>query len=375
MARIKKLAGALTALGLAIGTSSASAFPLWNFGGGGGLGGDNQYTPYDGRYLVIPGDTSYMEYFDEGETESGLSELFISMELEGRAYNFPTTSSGAPLPEFADFVITDESGSDYVPLGEFAFEFTFFNPVLNVFPGDDPNDTFVDLIVPSVVELETNNGPIEVSNFGQGTLTYVNDTLFDASDPDIVDIQVEDEKEGDVIYFNTPDCNAIPGICVVDSENINFFEWFGTVGGGPSSGSTTEIDITNGPVALLNATGIALNSAPIYEVLPTEVLSLFHGGLPCYETSAEYDGLIFPTSQDAPSDFLDQARNFFCNPLSSNFPTVGITIGNSPYATYESFVRGHAAQIDVNATFVPTPAVIALLAIGIAGMGFTRRRS
>ncbi len=330
------------AMGLAIGASPVHAFPFWNFGGGGtsgAFGGDNQYTPYDGRYFLKEGGLNEMEFQVTSGAGTNFQEgsLVIRMELEGRAYNFPDVGTqGENLSQF----VVDNS---YIPLGDFTFTMNYEGAF---FASD--GDDFV-LAVPNSF----------FGGSGEGTLVYDTDIVFDDAD-----ISVDGEAEGDVVYFATPNC-ALLASESNSSQDLNtfcagsFFEWQGPLDGSASDGYS--------PIA-----GIFTSFDEVLGLLiPTDQVALFHAGLPCT-----------PDGEDPPAGTTEAENAFFCNPGNSSlFPqfngeTGGISI-NPTYTSYTEFVAGHAAFINGSAAAVvsvPAPAGLALLGIGLAGISFARRR-
>lgn len=372
---IKKTALA-AAIGLSISASPVGAFPFWSFsgfGGSGALGGDNQYAPFAGRYLLKDGGMQFDTTSDFGYFREGTLTLW--MELEGRAYDFPTNFPGR---DKANIIDPDEnvSGDEYIELGDFSFNMTFEGAFFSQVDGADF------LNVPSFSQ-------------AQGTLTYDTDMLFEDVDgnqafsPDrndngiadhledlnndrtvdgddgytgtpflIEDISVDGERQGDVVFFSTPNCFELsnnPGRSNASCTS-NVFELFST--GGPADAYT--------PV---NEFGGAFDDS-LGTSIPTGIISLFHAGLPC------------PPGVHADNT----AEKFYCDPIAANFPVGGIPVPGDPqgrsYETYAEYVAGfnppgHVAFINVQATptNVPAPATGLLLGAGLAGLGFARRRA
>jgi hypothetical protein len=207
---------------------------------------------------------------------------------------------------------------DGTVLGNFEFVMTYDNAELNIFTFGDP---FVSLDV-----YPFNGGS------GTGTLTYVNDTLAGS---------VDGEQEGDVIVFRTPDC-SVAGI----SCPFSFFEW--SANATSSDTATTPIDAVG---EIEPVTFYYDQLAPLGSTIPSGYLSLFHGGLPC--TASE------------PND--PNSTSISCNPVRSNFQSD---------EDYVNFVTGHLAGIAADARItVPEPTISALLGVGLAGIGFARRRA
>jgi hypothetical protein len=322
MTRKRKLGAAVTALGLAIAASPASAIPFWPINGGGDSGaggGDGKYSPYDGRYFLKNGQ-GQMEFFPNTPLTPGTTtgRLQIDMLLEGQAFN--SRELGAQNPVDPGTV-----------LGDFDFSMTYTGAVLDVSPD------FVRLFVPS-------------SGSGLGTLTYTTDTLEPQPNGDG---SVDGEQEGDVIVFSTPDCAALAFGDL--SCSTNFFQWSGPIDGTSIGFSPTdEIVIDN----VVIATGI--EELPLGERISTDVFSMFNAGLPC----------------------TDNADPFFCDPIPDNFPTFdpieetgGLIIGDTRYDTYAQFVATHPAGIAIEARIaIPEPTMVTLLGIGLAGLSFARRR-
>jgi hypothetical protein len=315
MAKLKRLAGALIAFGLAIGASSASAFPLYNFfgdGTSGALGGDNMYNPFDGRFFLQSGSMDFLPDTPLVPGTNATGTLEITMQLEGQVYNSAARGAQNVVP-------------DGTVLGDFEFVMTYDNAELTVFTFGDP---FVSLDV-----FEFNGGA------GTGTLTYTNDTLDNLPEGDG---SVDGEQEGDIIVFRTPDCSSLTGI----SCPSNFFEWSANANSSAFATTPVGTDGSVDPVTIFYDT-VALGST-----IPTGFLSLFHAGQPC--------------TSGTPND--PQSTDFFCNPTPTNFATSGLP------GTYSGYVSSRAAGIAVDAA-IPEPAISALLGIGLAGIGFARRRA
>lgn len=350
-ALIGKLAGAIMALGLAIGAGPASAFPTWGFFGGGGfpssddesndgaLGGDNQYAPFDGRYYLRSGG---MEFTANDTTlnpplvgdTSALGVLEITMELDGFAFN-----------------ASDTTVPDNTYLGIFDFTIVYTNAQLTT------TDTDAGLLVELSVDNSNQTGPNPGE--GLGTLFYRSDS-YPLSDPE--SDSVDGESQEDTIVFRTPEC--------LDSSSLlcasKFFEWTGIVDETSTAFTPTGAD-DGGFLSLVDE----LAAAPGDAISP-QFFSLFHAKEPCTVGVPNVSG------------------DFFCNPTAANyaitFPGGGDDEVPAGYfdsaagqylTTYEDFVVTVPAGFSVAARIaaVPEPTMVALLGIGMAGLGFTRRRA
>jgi hypothetical protein len=181
MLKMKKLASALTVLGLAIGTAPAGAF--WDLVGG-GIGGTTMWSPFDGRFRLKEGGDSTMEYITTVDGD----ELLLQMELEGFVFNDANTVD--PV-------------ADDTPIGDFAFSIRYFGAQRTVL-----NDGQTQVTVPN-------------TGFGVGELIYTLDTRQGT---------VDGEEQGDVIVFATPvNCTDLVGGNVECADN--FFEWTGVTDG------------------------------------------------------------------------------------------------------------------------------------------------
>jgi hypothetical protein len=169
---------------------------------------------------------------------------------------------------------------------------------------------------------------------GTGTLFYRDDALPDLS--------VDGEQPGDVIELRTPDCN-LPG---VDCPST-FFSWDEGEGILKSLTGNTGID----PVPTF------FDELALGDPINNGLLSLFHGGQPC------------PAEPDT------NLEQFYCDPDSIElFQAAGLGDTPEDFAAYQN---ARAFGIGVEATIVaqaPEPAIGALLGIGLAGVGFARRR-
>ncbi len=382
---IKKTALA-AAIGLSISASSVGAFPFWSFTGFGGssgaLGGDNQWAPFDGRYLLEGGSIEFTpDILEEEFVTSDVSDdvqvspptlrgtLELQMKLKGRAYDFPDVFPGRST----DIINEDENGVEYIELGDFTFEMSYYN-VLFGQDGADLVDNFVIVAAPSE------------GSYGKGTLTYDTDVVFDDTninkvwDEDEVDISVDGEIVGDVVHFATPDCAVLDELAVLEDSRSSvtcgdtFFQMII-----PANGSEASLFT---PVSFYPLDEIELPGEQPFDVgigfdsilgtpIPTNKISLFHAGLPC----PAYD----------PNKSRTAAEEFYCNPLPDNFPTAGIPVADGSevsYLDYGEYIGGfnppgrHAfINALATASAVPAPATGLLLGVGLAGLGFARRRA
>lgn len=399
---IKKTALA-AAIGLSISTSPVSAFPLWGFtgfgdssggfGGIGALGGDNQYAPFDGRYSVLSGGMEFTAYeseslngdypysfiseeFQVGPPTHQVGDLTVRMKLEGRAYNFPDLFDGRDKVEIIDPDV-NVSGDEYIELGGFTYEMTY----RNVLFGHDGEDA-----VPySVLVAPSYNGPYHDKAHGEGTLTYDTDIVNEIVDGEVVDISIDGEMQGDVVKIATPDC-AVLDVLRGSSESRSravcgdsFFQMIIPADGSPAK-AFSPVGETGERRGIPDVFDFNLGESfddPLGPLIPTDVISLFHAGLPCTEGD-----------HASPS-----AEAFYCDPIPGNFPTFvenggpnasGIPVFGDPqnrvYRDYGEYVGGFnpggkTFGTSGTATAVPTPATGLLFGVGLAGLGFARRRA
>jgi hypothetical protein len=389
MVRLKRLVGALTALGLAIGASSAGAF--WNFGGGGGFGGDNIWSPFDARFLIDPDpgegeDEGSFMIFTKTDGSTGLfgsGSLFIQLDLDGYAFNtgdylpdvVNPVDEGTPL---GDFLLTvTYQGAEFINLGDGQGQL--------VVPNNGENSGFGELVYIQDRLLSRPDGSEDPPPDG---FFYIDDFLVNAGPPngnpnnvspenDLSTEQnsVDGELQGDSITVRTPVCVQFDERSELGGEACadNFFEWIGPIASGPLLAS----DVVG--IALLTELDPGTTAEKI-----GGPLSLIHGGLPCKE-----DGTL-----------LDA---FYCNPTPETFAE--IPADQKPADTYADFVLARRAAITAEAQFlgldgsidgldpatastlplnenpgawlprIPVPPVAALFGIGLAGIVLTRRRA
>jgi hypothetical protein len=363
MLRIKKLAGALTALGLVISTAPAGAF--WSFGGG-GIGGDNMWSPLDPRFEVIEGSMDFIEtevLESEGNFSRVRGNVEITMQLRGLAYN---TEGRQALNLVND-------GTEF---GIFNFSMTYTNAVLitDVLEGRTEYD----------LDVRFDNGNDGFVGSGTGVLEYVTKTLdigdlqdgvsdlvtntgallpgFDANGDPVDDVQQDSngnwsideeaarqegpdgEIPGDKIVFRTPECNAL----ATGSDGSvecpgSFFSWTGFADDDEQPAATPDGAGDNFTIPGIGGTFATI----LDETFSTnQVLALIHGGSPCVGTPHVGDDIA-------------------CNPVRRLFASD---------EAYYLQIRTTPAGIGVDATFVPVPAGLALISIGLVGLGAARQR-
>ena len=254
----------------------AWGFPFWNFpegGSSGGLGGDGQYSPFDGRYVLRAGQARFLDMdgkdavLSPGRSETVIGTLTINMDLEGKAYNAAKAQN--PVP-------------DGTSLGHFELVFTYYNVVLTTRYNKGTGETKVSIKVPA-----RGKG----AGFGFGTLTYVKDTLPDLPEGDH---SVDGEAQGDVVVLRTPSCD-VPGVPCRGS----LFSWSGSLTGVNKS-TTGRAD---SPVAKDGEKPRGFFELPMGERIPRGVISLIHGGDACPKGENPGPGSSMVS----------------CNPVRSNF--------------------------------------------------------
>ena len=278
--------------------SPAWGIPFWDIpdgGSSGAVGGDGQYSPFDGRYVLRSGQARFLDMHGKGvvlspgQSQTVTGTLTISMDLEGKAYN--AAQARNPV-------------ADGTSLGHFELVFTYYNAILKTRYNQGTDETMASIKVAA-------RG--KDASYGFGTLTYVKDTLPDLPKGDHTE---DGEAQGDVIVLRTPSCDVAGGPCPGF-----FFSWSGRLTD-PNTSTTGRGASPVGKADEKKPRGFF--ELPMGDRIPRGSISLIHGGDPCPKDKNPGPG----------------SQLVSCNPVRANFDS------DRAYAT---FVRDRAAAFGFTA--------------------------